>query len=133
VQALSNVVDNAFNYTLAEGKIDITAGVQPDGSHVLVTVRDSGVGIPEEFHDRVWNRFERFEQHALTLAVSGTGLGLPIARQYIEMHRGRIWFDSELNKGTTFYIELPISQHQNGAHDAPTETITDEDEKALEQ
>ncbi|MCC6616632.1 MAG: GAF domain-containing protein [Anaerolineae bacterium] len=107
-QILANVVENAYSYTPSQGKIEVVAGVQPDNEHVLISVKDTGIGIPEEFQERVWNRFERYEQNALVMAVSGTGLGLPIARQYVEMHGGRIWFESVPNKGTTFYIELPI-------------------------
>jgi PAS domain S-box-containing protein len=118
---LSNIVDNAYNYTPANGRIDVTV-TQPDAEHVRIAIADTGIGIPAEYHDRVWNRFERVEQHALNLAVAGTGLGLSIAREYVEMHGGRIWFDSELNKGTTFFIELPVRQSaypgdNNGTHD----------------
>jgi GAF domain-containing protein/sensor histidine kinase regulating citrate/malate metabolism len=123
-QALTNVVDNAFSYTNADGRIDISAR-RIDSERLLLSIRDNGVGIPEEYHERVWNRFERVEQHALSLAVAGTGLGLPIAKQVIEMHGGRIWFESVMNEGTTFYIELPLrqitSQSSNGQHSVITE------------
>ncbi len=112
-QALINVVDNAFNFTPAEGRIDIRAEQRAD--YLLLSIKDTGIGIPEEFHERVWNRFERVEQSALALAVSGTGLGLPIAKQVVEMHGGRIWFESKMNVGTTFYIELPLRPKQDRA------------------
>jgi PAS domain S-box-containing protein len=108
-QALTNVVDNAFNYTRANGKVEVAAELA-DANTVRITVKDTGIGIPPEYHDRVWTRFERVEQTALTLAVAGTGLGLPIAKQVVEMHGGRIWFESVVNVGTTFTIELPLHE-----------------------
>lgn len=106
---LSNVVDNAFNYTLTGGKIDISTRFDADSNQVIFTVADTGVGIPEEFHDEIWKRFQRFEEHALTLDVAGTGLGLSIVKELVEMHGGQITFDSEVGKGSTFYIALPVS------------------------
>jgi PAS domain S-box-containing protein len=112
---LTNIIDNAYNFTPNEGKIDVTANLMPDGERVVIAVKDNGVGIPEALQEKVWDRFVRSEQHALVMNVSGTGLGLPIARQYVEMHRGRIWFETAQNVGTTFYVELPVSQKMNGA------------------
>ncbi len=108
-QIFTNIIDNAFNYTYAGGSIEIGAEVH-DETHVLVSVRDTGIGIPHDFHERVWERFERNEEHALVMDVAGTGLGLPIVKTLVEMHRGRVWFESEEGKGTTFYVVLPIEQ-----------------------
>jgi PAS domain S-box-containing protein len=109
-QIMTNVIDNAYNYTYPGGTIDIEARSQPDQQRVLVTVKDSGIGIPDEFKPRVWDRFERYEEHALVMDVPGTGLGLPIVKKLVEMHNGDIWFESELGKGTTFFIALPLDQ-----------------------
>jgi PAS domain S-box-containing protein len=108
-QVFTNLVDNAFNYTYAGGSIEISARTQ-DAEHVLISVRDSGIGIPEDFQERIWDRFVRNEEHALVMDVAGTGLGLPIAKALVEMHQGDIWFESEPNKGTTFFVLLPIRQ-----------------------
>src|SRR5690606_2015840 len=76
MQIINNLVDNAFNYTRAGGSIDVEVDIQPDDSRrVLITVRDNGIGIPDEFQERIWLRFERIEEHALELDVAGTGLG----------------------------------------------------------
>ncbi len=109
-RALSNIVDNAFNYTPRGGTININIAPTLEGEHVLVTVQDTGVGIPEDFRDKVWRRFERHEQTAVNMEVAGTGLGLPIVKELIEMHGGKVWFESEEGIGTTFYISLPIKQ-----------------------
>jgi PAS domain S-box-containing protein len=108
MRILSNIVDNAFNYTYTGGKIDI--GVQTQGERIVFSIKDSGIGIPEEFQPRVWRRFERFDQHALVMDVAGTGLGLSIVKELVELHNGQIWFESQLNKGTTFHIAFPLKQ-----------------------
>jgi signal transduction histidine kinase len=109
-KVIMNILDNAFNYTRKGGKIAIN--VQPDDSdqYVVLSVQDSGVGIPKDFQDRVWMRFERHDETALELDVAGTGLGLPIVRELVEMHGGEVWFESVVNEGTTFYVKLPQKQ-----------------------
>ena len=106
----SNVVDNAFNYTETDGQVEIQVTMQPGNRNILWTIRDSGVGIPDHFKDAVWRRFERYDEHALELDVAGTGLGLPLAKELVLLHNGDIWFESELGKGTTFFVELPVEQ-----------------------
>jgi PAS domain S-box-containing protein len=108
-QVFTNIVDNAFNYTYADGAIVINAR-REDDAHILVTVKDTGIGIPDEFKDRIWERFGRYEEHALVMDVAGTGLGLPIVKTLVEMHQGRVWFESEQGKGTTFFVSLPVEQ-----------------------
>lgn len=107
---LSRVIENAFNYTLPNGNVDIHAWVDSKAKNALITVADTGVGIPEAFHDRIWKRFERHDDTTLTLEVPGTGLGLSIAKALVDMHGGDIWFESEVGVGTTFYISLPLEQ-----------------------
>lgn len=109
-RAVSNVIDNAFNYTPTGGTIDIDVKPDASGRLMLLTVRDSGVGIPEDFRDRIWRRFERHDETALALDVAGTGLGLPIVRELVEMHGGQVWFESEVGEGTTFFITIPLRQ-----------------------
>jgi len=108
-QIFTNIIDNAFNYTYAGGTIDIEARSH-DENQILVAIKDSGIGIPEEFREKVWDRFERNEEHALVMEVAGTGLGLPIVKTLVEMHRGKVWFESQEGQGTTFYVLLPVEQ-----------------------
>jgi len=103
-----SLVDNAFNYSQDGGTIHV--GARLDGDRVLVSVTDSGVGIPEKYRETVWKRFQRIEEHALKLEVSGTGLGLSIVKEMVEMHNGDVWFESEVGVGTTFYVSLPLVQ-----------------------
>lgn len=110
IKIFSNLIENAFNYTRANGKIDIIVALQPGGRDVLITIEDTGVGIPDEFRDAVWRRFERYDDHALELDVAGTGLGLSLVKELVVLHNGNVWFESEVNKGTIFYVELPVEQ-----------------------
>jgi PAS domain S-box-containing protein len=111
-QIITNIVDNAFNYTYEGGSIEIKAVSQSDKQHVLISVKDSGIGIPEEFRERIWERFERNEEHALVMDVPGTGLGLPIVKNLVDMHGGRVWFESEVGVGTTFFVLMPVRQSE---------------------
>lgn len=106
-QILSNLVDNAYHYTPENGRI--TVSLRPNGSVVQVDVIDTGIGIPLEDQDRVFERFFRGED-PLVLATPGTGLGLPIVQQLVEMHRGRIWMKSSgiPDQGSTFSFTLPV-------------------------
>jgi signal transduction histidine kinase len=80
------------------------------GDTVRVSVRDSGMGIPEDFRARIFERFSQADASA-TREKGGTGLGLYIARRFIEQMHGRIGFDSEPGKGATFWVELPVRRN----------------------
>lgn len=111
-QIISNLVNNAFNYTPENGAILVN--IRPEDGEVQVDVQDSGIGIKPEDQGRVFERFYRGE-HPLVLATPGTGLGLPIVRQLVEMHNGRIWMKSTgvPGEGSTFSFTLPV--YKNGA------------------
>jgi len=106
-QILGNLVNNAFNYTPENGTIHVN--IHQVNGEVQVDVQDNGVGIAPEDQDRVFDRFFRGE-NPLVLATPGTGLGLPIVRQLVEMHNGRIWMNSTgvPGDGSTFSFTLPI-------------------------
>jgi signal transduction histidine kinase len=108
-QILSNLVDNAYNYTPAQGSIQIC--LRKVNGNVQVDVKDSGIGISIEQQDRVFERFFRGED-PLVLATPGTGLGLPIVKQLVEMHRGKIWMKSTgiPGQGSVFSFTLPIPE-----------------------
>ena len=78
---------------------------ESDDSMVRVSVRDSGLGIPADQHDRIFTKF--FRGDAAASGIAGTGLGLAFARAIVEAHGGRISFRSAAGKGSTFWIELP--------------------------
>ncbi|MGB7340143.1 MAG: GAF domain-containing protein [Phototrophicaceae bacterium] len=110
VQVISNVVDNAFNYTRAGGSVAVNVYQRNDSHSIQIEVADTGVGIPEDFKDAAWRRFERHDPTAVELDVAGTGLGLSLARDLVYLHHGDIWFESQVGVGTTFFIRLPIEQ-----------------------
>lgn len=108
---VTNVIENAFNYTQADGEITIKISPDPLKDRVIIAVADNGPGIPKDFHKRIWHRFAR---HNVTMGQNSgginIGLGLSIAKDLVEMHEGDIWFETEEGVGSTFYIALPISQ-----------------------
>jgi len=106
-QILENLVDNAYRYTPDNGIIRVN--IQQQNGELQVDVQDNGVGITPEDQARIFERFFRGE-HPLVLATPGTGLGLPIVRQLVEMHNGRIWMTSAgvPGEGSVFSFTLPI-------------------------
>ncbi len=102
-QVLDNLLNNAMKFTKA-GAIKLSAW-QSD-REVFVSVTDSGIGIGPEDQPRIFDKFYQVSQ-GLTEKPAGTGLGLPICKQIVEHHQGRIWLDSALGEGSTFTFSLP--------------------------
>jgi two-component system, OmpR family, phosphate regulon sensor histidine kinase PhoR len=103
-QVLVNLLHNAIKFTPPGG--EITAQVWQEGGFVIFSVRDTGVGIPPDSLSRIFERFYKADQ---SRSGGGTGLGLSIARHTLEAHAGRIWAESEVNRGSTFYFSLPLA------------------------
>ncbi len=123
-QVMSNLVSNAIKFTNENGNIIIKtenislkdidrtklAGIENASfyeNYIKVSVKDSGIGIAPEDQKKVFDQFQQIE-NSLNRKNGGTGLGLPIARQLIEAHKGFIWVESELNRGTTFSFVIPV-------------------------
>ena len=102
-QVFDNLFTNALKYAPA-APIDIL--LSQVGDHVLISFIDHGPGIPKESLPLLFERFYRVRNER---SVTGTGLGLYICSQIIQAHRGKIWAESTLGQGTTFFIELPIN------------------------
>jgi signal transduction histidine kinase len=109
-QVMINLVNNAIKFT-EKGKIAIRASKQ-DSATVLITVKDTGIGIPPEKLEDVFQEFTQVDT-STTRKAGGTGLGLPISRRLIQMHGGRLWAESTgvPGEGSTFIIELPVEAH----------------------
>ena len=106
-QVVTNLLENAVKYSPDGG--EIVVGGQLQGGAVQISVADQGVGIPTRDLHRVFDRFHRVEGE-ITKRVGGTGLGLAICQRLVEAHGGRIWVDSRLGKGSTFFFTLPLSR-----------------------
>lgn len=104
-QVIGNLLTNAIRYGRGH-EVDITIGKK--GYNVILTVSDKGYGISKEDQNRIFGRFERAINSS---EVSGLGLGLFISKEIIEAHGGKIWVESELNVGSTFYVCLPIAEN----------------------
>ncbi len=103
-QVLRNLLDNAIKYSPEGGLIVVRGEVRP--ASVVVSIADQGIGISPEDMILLFNKFFRAKLPA-GYHIAGTGLGLPVARAIVEAHGGRIWVESKLGQGTTFYFSLP--------------------------
>ena len=110
-QIVSNLIENAYHYTPENGDVLVSLYRDDGSDKVQMDVKDNGVGIPVEDQGQVFERFYRGED-PLVLATPGTGLGLPIVKQLVEMHKGRIWVEStgKSGEGSTFSVTLPVYQ-----------------------
>ena len=91
----------------------ITCRIQETGTNVILSITDQGLGIPQKDIDHIFDRFFRVDK-ARSRAQGGTGLGLAISKEVIEMLHGKIWVESKLGKGSTFYISLPYIDYDEG-------------------
>jgi signal transduction histidine kinase len=107
-QIITNLVNNASKYTSHNGQITVTISAAADDGYLQVSVADTGVGIPSEDQEKIFSRFFRARTATMT-GATGTGLGLHITRNLVELHGGRIWFESQVNKGSTFCFTLPVA------------------------
>ena len=81
---------------------------------MLIIVKDTGVGIPEEKQDHIFERFTQID-NSLTRNADGSGIGLSIVKSIVELHNGKIYVDSKVNEGSTFTVELPVRVLENNA------------------
>ena len=103
-QVLTNLVGNAIKYSPQGGPIEVTIWAEPQAGEVVLSLRDEGIGIPEQQQAGIFGRFYRAANARL---LPGTGLGLHICRSLVELHGGRLWFESGEERGTTFFLALP--------------------------
>jgi len=107
-QAIGNLVDNAIKYTPTGGQVSVSVRMNQD-DEVLIRVADTGIGIAPENQVRLFEKFYRIKRRE-TVDIPGTGLGLALVKSIVERHRGRVWVESEINKGSKFYLALPIEE-----------------------
>jgi two-component system phosphate regulon sensor histidine kinase PhoR len=104
-QVLINLIENAIKYSPEGGRVEVT--LEPRDSHLSLSVRDEGLGIPAHEQRLIFDKFYRVDPN-LTRGVGGTGLGLYVCRELVRLMGGRIWVDSAHGTGSTFYVELPL-------------------------
>lgn len=103
--AVGNLLDNAIKYTPAGGKVSMKVSVERN--RVVISISDSGIGVPKEQFDRVFTKFFR-SANAQLYRTDGTGLGLYVAKNIVAQHGGSMWFESVEDRGSTFYFSLPL-------------------------
>ena len=113
-QVMMNVIGNAIKYTPDGGSITVDAGIR--GGNVWIEVSDTGIGIPQQDRERIFDRFYRVDK-ARSRESGGTGLGLSIAREIVLRHHGSIALTDHEGPGTTVRIVLPIRQSGEARHE----------------
>ena len=104
VEVIQNLVDNAAKYSNPSVQSIIEIGAIQDQDKTVYFVRDNGIGIDPQFHERIFGLFNKLNPHS-----DGTGVGLSLVKRIIEVHNGQIWVESEAGKGATFYFTLPTA------------------------
>ncbi len=104
--AVDNLLENAIRYNVENGTVTVKVDKMQDRPYVVVSVRDTGIGIPTESMEKLFMKFYRAD-NALKRQTEGSGLGLYIAKGVVTAHGGQIWAESELNRGTTISFALP--------------------------
>ena len=105
MQVVTNLLSNAIKYSPKGGEIRIHSF--SEGTHLHLTLQDSGIGIPADALENIFTPYNRVETTA-TRHIQGTGLGLPITRQIVQLHGGQIWVESQQGVGSTFHVVLPL-------------------------
>ncbi|MES2445951.1 MAG: two-component regulator propeller domain-containing protein [Bacteroidota bacterium] len=104
-----NLLSNAFKFTNEGGEVALTTSFENEGAHQIFTlsVADTGIGIAEESKNKIFTRFF-MDNNETSILNQGSGIGLSIVKEFVELHGGEITFQSELGKGTTFTVKMPI-------------------------
>jgi signal transduction histidine kinase len=119
-QLLGILLDNAVRYSPSGGDIVVSGHAEP--GQVVVDVKDHGVGIPADFDEQLFARYQWSADNPTT-KVMGTGLGLPMARQIVEMHGGRIWYESTPGAGSEFHFSVPASFTKSQSSELPADKV----------
>ena len=108
-QALVNLVGNALKFTPEGGRVWVRAALSNQHEGLRIDVEDTGPGIPAEEHERIFVEFQQAPVTRTAGRPEGAGLGLTLARRFAEMHGGRLWVESEVGRGSTFILTLPVN------------------------
>jgi light-regulated signal transduction histidine kinase (bacteriophytochrome) len=112
-QLFLNMLTNSLKYT-KEKKPIIEIGVSEDSHYWIFFIRDNGIGIEKQYHEEIFVIFKRLHNNS---EYSGTGIGLSICKKIIEAHNGKIWVESSIDKGSTFYFTISKNiNHEKSKH-----------------
>ncbi len=106
---LFNLIDNAIKYNVENGSVTVSVEKVNNEPYVKITIKDTGIGIPANQMDKLFTKFFRAD-NVVKFSPDGTGMGLYIVKNIVTRHGGKIWVESELNRGTTFYFTVPTSK-----------------------
>src|SRR5206468_11389493 len=112
-RVIANLLNNAFKHTPGGGQVTVDARL--DGDAVILTVSDTGEGIPEDLQPRIFEKFVAGESDASKRMLFDSGLGLTFCRPAVQRHGGRIWLNSKPGEGTTVFMSLGLAGAPGGA------------------
>ena len=104
LESFTNLIQNSVDFVPQDGKIEI--GVNNDARDATFFVKDNGEGIPKEKQERIFQKYGQVESTAQR-KFGGTGLGLAVSQKLVQGMKGKIWFESDVGKGTTFFFTIP--------------------------
>lgn len=104
MQAINNLISNAIKFTYDTGTIIVK--VEEQVGKVVITVADNGIGIPDDLKSQLFDKFTKSRREGVR-GEKSVGLGMSIIKNIVELHQGHVWFESEENKGSTFFVEVP--------------------------
>jgi heavy metal sensor kinase len=125
-QVVTNLLTNAIHYNRAGGSVTVTVGVT--GREAVLAVADTGCGIPEADREHIFERFYRVDK-ARSRALGGSGLGLAICKSIVEAHGGEISFSTEVDRGTTFTVRLPLHAEKAVLAESPFPAVRERDNR----
>jgi signal transduction histidine kinase len=112
LEVTQNLIDNAIKFSAGQQTAMIEIGTHgSENDKVVLFVRDNGIGISSEHYERIFGLFHKLDPRA-----DGTGVGLSLVKRIVEFHGGRIWVESEIGNGTTFYFALPLADKNQDNH-----------------
>lgn len=120
IQVVINLISNAVKFT-DEGSV--TCRIRQEGNEIITSVIDTGMGIAQGDFGAVFEQFKQIGGDTLTDKPKGTGLGLPICKEIVEHHGGRIWVESEIGKGSTFSFAIPFAKKENTTYNSSAAPI----------